>query len=89
VARVDIMTGLALVIDCLCFFFHFSFLIITKVHNYSMFICYLLGSDMDCQTQATWVWHPRHPNSLGLTTMFDVRPGRGLAFMHVCQIEDI
>jgi hypothetical protein len=62
---VDIAVGLSLVIDCLSFFFHFS--ILTTIVVSLFFFFYL---------DLTWV---ANPSALGLVTMGDVRPGRGLA----------
>ena len=43
-----------------CIFFSSLSLLTTKVHNYSLFACCLLGSGMDCQTQVPWIWKTRH-----------------------------
>jgi len=64
VLYVDIAVGLSLVIDCLSFFFHFSILTTIVL---SLFVFYL---------DLTWV---ANPSALGLATMGDVRPRRGLA----------
>lgn len=38
------------------FFFFLLSLLTIKVHNYPLFVCYLLGSGNGCHNQAPWVW---------------------------------
>jgi len=77
-----IIVGLPSVIDCLCFFFLF-YLLTTKVDNYYLFVCCLLGYGKHVPDPSYLsLGTTQDLRFLNMTTMFGVRPGHGLTTMY-------